>query len=130
MNMNIGELVFNVKNVAIIGASRDPRKLGFRVIDGMIRSGFKGNIYPVNPKYKSILGFKCYPNVSSIPETLDLAAIVTPAHYTPKLVEECGRSNVRIVTVLSSGFSETSNLELEKELLAARAKYKVRIIGP
>jgi acetyltransferase len=79
--------LFNPKNIAMIGASENPRKWGFIILLNILKGDYTGKVYPVNPKAESILGQKCYRNVADVPATVDLAIITTPARLVPPLIE-------------------------------------------
>jgi len=113
---------FYPQSVAIIGAKEEPKSVGRTLLANMIAS-FKGKIFPVNPKYPSILGLKAYPKIQEIPEPVDLAVIVTPAKLVPELIDDCAKAKVKSVIIISAGFKEVGKegLALEQEVLA-RAK--------
>ncbi|MEM2298136.1 MAG: acetate--CoA ligase family protein [Thermofilaceae archaeon] len=117
-------------NVAVIGASRDPSKIGYQVLKNILSSGFRGRVYAVNPNASEILGVKCYPSILDVPEPVDLAVVTVPAKLVPQVVEECGRKGVKAVAVISSGFKEVGNIELEKQLVETARKHGIRILGP
>jgi len=116
--------------VAVIGASSRPGKIGYEVLKNIIEGGFEGDIYPVNPRVGEILGLKVYSSVLDLPTTPELAVITTPAEVTLKVVEECGIKGVNGVVVISAGFSEVGNYELERKLVSVAKSYGVRLIGP
>lgn len=124
--------IFNPQSVAILGASLDETKRGFRAIKSLIDDKFEGKIFPVNPKGENILGLKTYKNVIDINEKVDIALITTPSKLVPQLVEECGRKGIQGIVIISGGFGEVDNKgkSSEKELVDIAEKYKVRIIGP
>ncbi|RLG64460.1 acetyl CoA synthetase, partial [archaeon] len=122
--------LFNPSSIAIVGASRTPGKIGHEILKNLINGGYRGRIYPVNPKANEILGLKCYPSISSIDNSIDVAVICIPATLVPSVVEECGRKGVKFAIIISSGFSETGNRELEDKVVKIARKYGVRIIGP
>ena len=123
---------FTPESIAIVGASTNPEKLSHGVVDNLIKSGYRGEILPINPKASEILGLKCYPDISSIGRPVDLAVIMLPARLILSVIEECGQNGVQAVTVISGGFKEVGEegAEREKELLEVLAKYKMRMIGP
>lgn len=88
--MHALEPLFNPKSIAVIGASLDEYKAGYQVVLSL--KDFPGRLYPVNPKVDSILGFKTYPNITAIPEKIDLALLTIPAAACPDAVEEAGRA--------------------------------------
>ncbi|MBN1566171.1 MAG: acetate--CoA ligase family protein [Anaerolineae bacterium] len=126
------EAFFKPNSVAIVGASTAPGKLGYTVLANVIESGFRGNIYPINPKAKQIYGHKAYPSVMDLPETPDLAVIVIPYMYVPNALRELGEKGTKAVVVISAGFREASveGFEREQELIEIAHKYKIRVIGP
>ncbi len=123
---------FSPKSVAVIGASRDPEKLGFSVLENIIKAGFKGKIYPINPKSDDILDLKTYASVLDVPGKIDLAVIVIPARFVTAALEECGQKKVPAVVVITAGFREAGRegLEQELELVNIAKKHKIRLIGP
>jgi acyl-CoA synthetase (NDP forming) len=122
--------VFNARSVAVVGASASPDKTGHIILRNIIDGGFAGSVYPVNPKAETILGLKCYPTLTAIPGDLDLVVIVVPAKFVPDLIDEGGRKGVKAAVVISGGFGEIGNGDLENELKAAAARHGVRVIGP
>ena len=126
------ELFFNPKSVAVIGASRDPEKLGYAVLANLQQGGYPGQLYPVNPKAGEILGLKSYSAVMDIPDPVDLAVVVIPYRFVPAVLEQCGQKGVAAVVVISAGFREAGRegLERERELVEVAASYDMRLIGP
>lgn len=123
---------FNPKAVAIIGASRNPAKLGYAVLANLIESGYQGKIYPVNPGGEEILGYASSVSMADLPETPDLAVVVIPYPHVPEAIKACGEKGVKSVIVISAGFRETGRegLELELEVLRLVKSYGMRLIGP
>ncbi len=123
---------FKPKAVAIIGASTEPAKLGYTVLANVIESGYKGNIYPINPKASEIYGHKAYPSVLDLPEVPDLAVIVIPYPFVPGALRECGEKGIRAVVIITAGFREsgTEGIEREREVIQIAHEYGIRIIGP
>ena len=74
------------RTVAVIGASRDPMKRGYRAIKTLIDGGYAGHVLPINPKEREILGFACYPDLASAPGEIDLALVCTPARSVPDVI--------------------------------------------
>ncbi|MGY6566607.1 MAG: acetate--CoA ligase family protein [Halomonadaceae bacterium] len=118
--------------IAVVGASSDPTKRGYKAMVGLIKDGFRGDIYPVNPKADMILGIKAWPSIAEIPGSPELALICTPAASVPGLIAECGRRGIKGVVILASGFAEIGGegAELEREMMAKAEAHGVRIIGP
>jgi len=123
---------FNPKSIAIIGASREPWKVGHRILKNLIDGGFKGALYPINPNAEEILGFKCYGSVKDVPGSVDLAVIAVPAKIVPSILEDCGIKGVKGVVVISAGFGETGRegKMLEQEILNICRRYGIRMQGP
>jgi acetyltransferase len=128
------EEFFDPKSVAVVGASTSPEKLGYAVLENLVKGGYAevGKIFPINPKADEILGQKAYPSVLDVPDNIDLAVIVIPYPYVPAVLEECGKKKIPGVVVISAGFREAGmeGLERELELLEIAKKYQFRLIGP
>ena len=124
--------LFNPSSLAIIGASKDAYKSGGGFLKGLIDSGFKGKLYPVNPRESEIMGIRNYRSVLDIPGEIDLAYVTTPARTVPQVIAECSQKGVRFVVVHSAGFSElgAEGKALEEEMLESARKGSTRIIGP
>ncbi|GAA4321401.1 acetate--CoA ligase [Pigmentiphaga soli] len=126
------ENVIHPRTIAVIGASKNPEKRGYRAIKSLQADRYQGRIFPINPRETEILGLPCYPNVGAVPEPVDLALVCTAAATTPGVIEECGRAGVRGAVLLAGGFSEASEAGrlLEEETVAVARRYGVRLIGP
>ena len=122
--------IFSPAGIAIIGASGDPSKLGYSTVKNIIDGGYKGKIYPINPKADEILGLKCYRSVQEIPGKVDVAVIVIPAKNVADAVTALGEKGVAGAIVISSGFAEIGNNDLQRELVEKAMKSRVRILGP
>ncbi len=118
------------KTIAVIGASRDPNKIGHQILRNLVEGGFKGKIYPVNPKAKEILGLKAYPSVKDILDEIDLAVVVVPAPFVKQVIQDCAEKEVKGVIVISAGFSEVGNKKEEDEIVEICRKHKIPLIGP
>jgi len=123
---------FTPNTVAIVGASERENSVGYRLLLNMQEAGFKGGLYPINPKHEQLLGLKAYPNIHAVPEDLDLVVIATPAPSVPGILRECGDKNVSSVIIISAGFGELGDegKHLQQEILAIAHRYSIRIIGP
>lgn len=131
------DAVLNPESVAVIGVSGDSGKAevtgGTAILSNMIRYGFGGRIYPVNPKYDAIMGLRCYATVADVPETVDLAVVAIAADGVPGVLEACGRCGCRAAIVISSGFGEVQTphgAALQKEIDAVVKTYGIRVVGP
>lgn len=126
------DMFSNPGAVAVIGASRDPNKLGNGILSNIIQYGFSGDVYPINPKADEILGLTCYPSVLDVDGPIDLAVIVVPHGFVASMLEECGQKGIRGAIVISAGFREAGleGVRREKELIAIARKHGIRLIGP
>jgi acetyltransferase len=126
------ESLFRPKKVAVIGASSKELSIGNRVIKNLIDFGFKGEIYPINPKADEIRSIKAFKSITDCPDNIDVVHMVIPAKFVPQAVEDCGRKGVKNIIINSGGFSETGTEgeAIEKDFLARAAKYGIRILGP
>ncbi len=124
--------VLNAESVAVVGASKNETKRGFQAIRILVEEKFGGEIYPVNPKEKSILGLKCYPQVSAIEKPVDIALITTPAKTIPAILDDCGVKGVHGAVIIAGGFGEmgAEGRKLEDSVVNAARKNKIRLIGP
>jgi len=131
-DQSILDVFSNPGSVAVIGASRDSKKLGYGILSNVIQYGFSGDIYPINPKTDEILGLTSYPSVLDVDGPIDLAVIVVPHRFVAATLEECGQKGVKGVIVISAGFREAGldGVRREKELIAIVEKYGMRLIGP
>lgn len=125
--------VFNPSRVAVIGASDSPTSVGYTVLKNLIGSGFRGVVYPVNPKRESVQGIQAYKDVASLPHTPDLAVICTPARTVPELTHQLGEVGTRGIVIISAGFREIGEegKKLEAQILEEQNRYPgMRIVGP
>ncbi len=125
--------IFNPKSVALIGATDKEGKVGHAIMKNLlsfVENNSGNKLYPVNPKYKKILGINCYKSVLNIEDDIDLAIIAVPNVYVPDVMEECGKKGVKGVVIITAGFSEVGNYELEEKIKNIGKKYNMRIIGP
>lgn len=124
--------LFKPRSVAIIGASNNPLSIGHIVIQNLVDHGFKGPIYPINPKSNSIKSFKTYPSVTDVPDEIDLVNISIKNTLVPTVLEECGKKGVKYAIVHTAGFKEVGEegRNLEKQIVEIAHKYGMRIYGP
>lgn len=118
------------KSIAVVGASATPGKIGNTVIQNLIDSNYSGSVYPINPSSNEILGFKCFPKISDVPDTIDAAVITVPAKYVVGVTEECGQKGVKGLIIITSGFSEVGDHETEHEIVRIAHQYGMRVLGP
>jgi len=126
------DAIFFPRNLAVVGVSANEDTFGSRFLKALIDFGFKGKLFPVNPKGGEVFGLKIYPTVSDIPEPVDSADIMVPAQFVPQVLRECLARGVKGAQIYSSGFAETGDPDraaLEEELKAIAAQ-GIRVIGP
>jgi acetate---CoA ligase (ADP-forming) len=129
---------FNPKSVAVVGASSDPKKPGNTALRHMISMGYKGKLYPVNPREKGILGLPCYKSVSDIPEPVDMCILMVAAELTVPVAKEMAERKKRFNDVkgaicMSAGFGEIDAPEAkqrQKDLIDTLRSASIRLIGP
>lgn len=118
------------KSIAVVGASRYDTKVGYKVIDGLKTWGYKGDIYPVNPRAKTVHGLKAYKTVDEIPGAVDLVFVAVPAHIVKMVLEQCVAKKVKIVVIATSAFKEIGRGDLQNELTQYCRDNKLPLIGP
>jgi len=123
---------FNPRSIAIIGASDHPMKPGGRPINALLDRGWQGKIYPVNPNRDVIKGLKCYPSITDIPDTVDLAIIAIAAGHVYNALEQCAARGVKAAIIFSSGFGEVGpeGLSQQKRITDLAGRSGMRILGP
>jgi acetyltransferase len=126
------DAIFRPQSIAVIGASRERGGVGREILGNLVTYEFKGSVYPVNPRANTVLSMKCFPNLTAIPDPVDLAIIVVPARIVPQIMEECGKKGVRGAIIISAGFKEVGEKGalLEAEVAAIAKKYGIRVVGP
>jgi len=128
------ERFFNPKSIAVIGASTNPNKLGYAVLENLVEGGFIkiGLVYPINLNAEKILGIPAYPTVLDVPGSIDLGVIVIPYPHVPAALRTCGEKGIPAVIVISAGFREAGRdgLERELELIDIAKEHNIRLIGP
>jgi len=124
--------IFAPKSVAVFGASRGPGKLGYSVLENIVKDGFQGKVYPVNPTVDEVLGLPCYPDARSIPGDVDLAIAIVPLKQILKVINDCGEKGIKGIIIITAGFGEIGikGQELETEMLVVAQQYGIRIMGP
>lgn len=124
--------LFNPKSVAVIGASSKELSIGNRIIKNLMEFGYKGAIYPINPKADTIRDIKAYPSILDVPGDIDLVHIVIPNKFVPDAIVDCGKKGVAFVIVNAAGFKEIGGEgEILENSLVARAKENgIRVFGP
>ena len=126
------DAVFRPRSVAVVGASRNPDSIGRVILTNLVDFCFQGPVYPVNPTSDVVHSMKCYPRVSAIPDQVDLAVLAIPPQHVPAVVEDCGRSGVKGLILITAGFREIggAGVEREERLMKLVRRYGMRIVGP
>jgi acyl-CoA synthetase (NDP forming) len=129
---NFWQPLFHPRSVAVVGASRDPKKWGFNLLFNIIKGGYRGSIFPVNPREKEILGYPVYPNMAQIPHPVDLAILVVPPADILKVLEDCGRNGTKTGIVITAGFGEVGaqGKALQEEMAILARRLGMLLIGP
>ncbi|GAA5083635.1 acetyl coenzyme A synthetase (ADP forming)-like protein [Thermocatellispora tengchongensis] len=122
--------IFKPRAVAVIGASAETGKIGNSVMRNLINGGYRGHIYPINPKASEILGLPAYPSISAVPGEVDVAVFAIPAKFVPAALEEVGAKGVAGAIMIPSGFAETGNTEGQAEIVEIARRHGVRMLGP
>lgn len=120
---------FRPRSVAVIGASRNPNKVGHVILKNILDGGFEGKVFPINKEASELLGIKSYSSVLKVKERIDLAIIAVPAEFVLKVINECNKSNIKNVLIITAGFREVGNKELEDNLKKLLDKYNMDAIG-
>ena len=122
--------LFEPQSIAVIGASHDTSKIGFKVVQNIVQNGYGGQVYPVNPQGGEVLGLKAYRSVEEIDGEIDVASVVIPARFVFDAVKSCARKKVKYLSIISSGFSEIGNNEEEKRIVTFARQNGMRVLGP
>ncbi len=124
--------LFEPKTVAVIGASERENSVGSVIFRNILDAGYKGRLYPINPKHESIHGIAAYKSIEDIGARVELAVIATKPKTVPEIVEQCGRSGIKNIIIISAGFSESGHAgaALERKTLEIARSYGVRVLGP
>ena len=126
------EELFQPSTLAVIGASEKSGKVGRVVLENILASGYRGTVFPVNPAYREVLSLPCFPSVSALPETPELAIIIIPAAAVQGVLEECGSRGVKAAVIISAGFKESGRegYRRETELGQAAERLGMEVLGP
>ena len=131
--MNLQRLL-EPQSVAIVGASAEPRKISGMIVDFLLKSGYGGRIYPVNPRYEAIRELRCYPSVDALPETVDLLVCVVPVAVAFDAIEAGARRGVPFCLLMTGGFGEgrtgAAGVARRERLLALCYETGMHVVGP
>jgi acetate---CoA ligase (ADP-forming) len=126
------DAIFAPETIAVVGASTQKGKVGHDIFANILSGGYKGTLYPVNPKAKSVLSVKCYTTITNIPDPIDLAMIILPPAAALASVQECIAKGVKGIVIVSAGFKEVGGegADIEKQIKALCTDAGVRLVGP
>ena len=126
------DAILKPRSIAVVGASRRADTIGWQIVDNLVRSGFTGPIYPVNPGAESIHSIRAFHAVGDVPDPVDLAVIVVRKQAVLGVAEQCGKKGVKGLVVITAGFAEIGGegLERERQLLQVVRRYGMRMVGP
>ena len=122
--------IMKPKAIAVIGASNEDGKIGNSVMKNLINGGYRGSIFPINPKSDTVLDLPAYKSITDVPDDVDVAVFAVPAKFVAGALEQCGEKGVAGAILIPSGFAETGDQELQDEVVAVARKHGVRILGP
>lgn len=122
--------LFEPRSVAVVGASHNPEKIGYKIIENILACGYGGDVYPINPEGGEIMGIAAYKSVADVDDEIDVAVITIPAKYVYDAVKSCADKGVKFALIISSGFSEVGDSESEKKIVTYAREHGMRIIGP
>jgi acyl-CoA synthetase (NDP forming) len=131
-NPNFLDPIFKPHSIAVIGASTQVEKWGHRMVVRPFNTGFRGNLYPVNPGAKEIGGVKCFASISELPPNIDLAVVTLPSNQVPEALRQCIRQGIRGAVIISAGFAETGpeGKKLQDEILSIAREGRIPMVGP
>lgn len=126
------DALFRPRSVAVIGASTKELSIGNRIVKNLLDFGFKGPIYPINPKADEIRGIKAYPSILDVPTNVDVVHMVIPSIFVPQAIEDCGKKGVKFVILNGGGFAEVGpeGAAIQEDCLARADENGIRIFGP
>ena len=126
------DAIFSPQSVAVLGASSTPGKVGHDIFVNILKGGYRGTLYPVNPRARSISSVRAYATVTDIPDPVDLAMVILPPKTALKAVEESVEKGVKGIVIVSAGFREVGaeGLDIENRIVAICREAGVRVVGP
>lgn len=126
------DAILKPRSIAVVGASRQPDTIGWQILDNLVKWGFNGPIFPVNPNAPFIHSIKAWPSVTAIPDPVDLAIIVVRKQFVCDVAEECGHKGVKGLVVITAGFAEVGGegVERERKLVEIVKRHGMHMVGP
>ena len=117
--------ILYASSIAVVGASGKPSKMGHKLLNNLIEGGFQGKIYPINPKEPELMGLPCYKSLSDVEGSIDLIVVCVPAAAVAGTLREAGKKGVKGAIIISGGFREIGNDDMEAELLSIAREYSI-----
>ncbi len=129
--MSFKELLYP-KSIAVVGASTNPQKVGHAVLKNILEGGFKGPVYPINPKSETILNTKCYPSLLDVPDDIDSAVIIVNRNVVLPVIKDCEKKGIKALVIISAGFGETNEegKKLQSEIVQVARLAHITMMGP
>ncbi len=126
------DALFNPESIALIGAAREPDKVGHSILKNLIEFSFKGDIYPINPKARELLGLKVYPSILDVANDVEQAIIAIPPNLILDVLPQCAKKGIKVAIVITAGFKEAGGdgTRLEEELKDRAKGLGIRLLGP
>ncbi len=126
------DAIFAPQSVAVIGASNTPGKVGHDIFVNILKGGFTGTLYPINPNSRSISSVRAYPSIKDVPDRIDLAIVIVPPRAALQSIQDAVAEGVKGIVVVSAGFREVGGegLEIEQRIVATCREAGVRLVGP
>jgi acetyltransferase len=123
---------FNAESVAVVGASRDPAKVGHEILASLVRGGFEGRIFPINPKADEIDGLRCHPDLAAVGEPPGLVVVAVPAKHVLGVIGDCAKVGATSVVIVTAGFREVGpeGEQLERQIVDQARRSGIRVLGP
>ena len=122
--------LFQPRTIAVFGASANQAKIGYRIVENLVKGGYQGTLYPINPHGGEILGCPVYQTIAQIDEAIDVAVMAIPARFIFDAVVECGKKGVKHLVLITSGFSEVGNIDEENRIIDYAREHGMRVLGP
>jgi acetate---CoA ligase (ADP-forming) len=124
------ETLFRPRTIAVFGASSNEAKVGYRVVENLLKGGYQGTIYPVNPHGGEILGLPVVRSLDEVSDGIDMAVMVVPARLVFDATVACAKKHVKQLVIISSGFSEVGNIDEERRIVDYARQNGMRVLGP
>jgi len=122
--------LFNPQSVAVFGASDRPESVGANALQNLLKAGYQGALYPINPKHDTVQNQACYKNIADLPEIPELAVIATPMPSILSIIQACGEKGVSNAVILSAGFEDEAGKRLQQKITTIANSYGMRLLGP